>query len=195
MIFGRCVIRYLKTIAHYSFKNFPGATIQLTAYVDINWEARIERECKKRTGRIAKYKNAMIHGSSCIQQSFTLSSSEYKYLALANASCTTSWLRTVLAEMKSSSVVRMSTKKPQAQFSIHVEFIEVLQTSQTLRREASFVKHLIGTGTTSNFYIPTPDMKLGVLMKAIGSATFILVSSMGFSLFQKTKVSVDRTQR
>ena len=92
------VLRYLKETVNTAVRIMPNSETQLKVWVDASWGGEPGFSRKSRTGIIVKYADVSVYTASVLQKCTALSSAEYEFIALSEASKTISWIGRVLFE-------------------------------------------------------------------------------------------------
>lgn len=93
MIQAKRAMRCLRSTLEKIFKMEPGASKQLSAYVDASWRASTERKSSCRTGILIYFCEALIHATSFAQKRVIFSSTESEIVAPSKACRLLAWLR------------------------------------------------------------------------------------------------------
>ena len=91
-------LRCMKETVNTAIRIMPNSETQLKVWVNASWGGETGFGRKSRTGIIVKYADVSVYTASVLQKCTALSSAEYEFIALSEASKTISWIGRVLFE-------------------------------------------------------------------------------------------------
>jgi hypothetical protein len=165
------ILRYVRGTLHLGLQLHRSNIEELTVYSDADWAGC--PETRKSTSGYAVFLSAnLISWSSKQQATFSRSSAEAEYRAVANAVAEASWLRQLLLELHTPlrqaivvfcdniSVVYMSSKPVQHQRTKHIEI------------DLHFVRDQVALGQIKVLHVPTSSRYADIFTKGLPSTVF-----------------------
>ena len=94
----KCVLRYLKGSLFYGLSFQPSFSLDLIAYIDVDWASCPDDRCST-SGYCIYFGGNMVCWSTSKQKVVSRSSTESEYKGLANAAAKLTWIQSLLKEL------------------------------------------------------------------------------------------------
>lgn len=166
------ILRYIKGTIRHGIHLYRSTTTGLVAYSDADW-AGCPSSRRSTSGYCVFLGDNLISWSSKRQPTISRSSAEAEYRGVANAVSETTWLRTLLMEMKISlpkativycdniSAIYLSSNPVQHQRTKHIEI------------DIHFVREKVALGQVRVLHVPSARQLADIFTKGLPSSLFL----------------------
>ena len=168
------VLRYLKGTSHYGLFIRPSANLFLYGFTDADWASNIDD--RRSTGGYCIYLGSnLVSWSSRKQHVVARSSTEFEYRALAHGAAETSWLQSLLQEL------RVSPSSPPVLWCDNISAGSLAANpvfharTKHIEIDVHFVHDMVLQKSLEVRYVPSSDQIADVLTKVLPTARFLFL--------------------